>query len=429
MLLCGLLTASTASCGFTNILQTKLDVSTTQTEKPNEETSERLFGSYDSIISIYETMVARRYDEKISLMSEYRFACAEEELWLEVIFDTVVRVEKEGNSKCCNRSFGYVIKDLNGDGTDELVLLRADGELIALFTMQGESPVLLDYTRSGEIEWIDEQGRYCVESLRTIPNDATYWTMGAYRIGTNGELKLEIEIASCANGDPLTNICYLYQDGEYQRINRREYEKKRDEIWYKEYLWYSETRKNLGEDIVLLFEYENVELIELHDFYRLYKDQKTGLTLYDVIDKNGMVWYSGTLTDEWHVEKIYAGNCVIFSYKDDVDMETLLIFKGNYEVLRVHSVIARSGGYVAYLTPEGKGGGYGCVRIMELYYAPANRIWGYDLDFFPYRNPVISARFIEDQQLEIVYLSSDGVTEKTALLRYPGDWQIGGGGK
>lgn len=429
MLLCGLLTASTASCEFMNIPQSKHTTQEDlQTEEPKKEIKAGMFDSYNSIISVYETIVERRYAQKEKLMSEYHFASIEEELWFGVIFDTVVRVENEGYQKCCNRSFGYARKDLNGDGTDELVLLRGDGELIALFTMQGESPVLLDYTRSGEVEWIDEQGRYCAEYDRSIPNDGNYRAMGVYRIGSNGNMELEIEFGK--DGDIWLDggVCYSYQNGEHQRISTIEYQRLSRNFAYKERFWYHETRKNIGADIVLLGAYEGAELIESHDFYRLYKDQKTGLTLYDVIDKNGMVWYSGALTDEWRVEKIHAGDCVIFSYKDDVDMETLLIFKGNYEVHRVYSVIARSGGCVAYLTPEGKGGGYGSVAIMELYYAPANKKWSYDLDFFPYRSPVISARFIEDQQLEIVYYSSDGVTEKTAILQYPGDNEVGNDG-
>ena len=40
--------------------------------------------------------------------------------------------------------FGYAIKDINGDGSVELILLRSDGTIVAVFTMHDQKPVLLD---------------------------------------------------------------------------------------------------------------------------------------------------------------------------------------------------------------------------------------------------------------------------------------------
>ena len=55
-------------------------------------------------------------------------------------------------------SFGYILQDLNGDGTAEMIWLRQDRTLLALFTIQNDAPVLVDAFWPKHDGYITEQG-------------------------------------------------------------------------------------------------------------------------------------------------------------------------------------------------------------------------------------------------------------------------------
>ena len=54
---------------------------------------------------------------------------------------------------------GYAIKDLNGDGVDELVLLNSDYTIVAIFSMVGGKPVMFGNYNESNYAWIDGDGR------------------------------------------------------------------------------------------------------------------------------------------------------------------------------------------------------------------------------------------------------------------------------
>ena len=55
-------------------------------------------------------------------------------------------------------SFGYILQDLDGDGTTEMVWLRQDRALLALFTVRNGAPVLVDAFWPKHDGYITEQG-------------------------------------------------------------------------------------------------------------------------------------------------------------------------------------------------------------------------------------------------------------------------------
>lgn len=55
-------------------------------------------------------------------------------------------------------SFGYILQDLDGDGSAEMVWLRQDRTLLALFTIQNDAPVLVDAFWPKHDGYITEQG-------------------------------------------------------------------------------------------------------------------------------------------------------------------------------------------------------------------------------------------------------------------------------
>jgi len=61
---------------------------------------------------------------------------------------------------------GYAQKDINGDGVDELILMNANYEISAVFTMKENVPVMV-YNSCGRSTFIDENGRICVTNYFT----------------------------------------------------------------------------------------------------------------------------------------------------------------------------------------------------------------------------------------------------------------------
>ena len=106
-----------------------------------------------------------------------------------------------------DNAYGYAKKDLNRDGTDELILLNDSYDIIALFTMKNDKPVLLKEARGA---LIDEYG-YIRRSIGTggiVSRDGEIYT---YRIN-NSELECVIGVGYKVN-------VYLQKEGWYRIEN------------------------------------------------------------------------------------------------------------------------------------------------------------------------------------------------------------------
>ena len=138
---------------------------------PEENTSPAAdFSSYDAILSSFKTMVEAYPD----------FTKGN---WVRGDFDTLFSYENDsdyytfnslfsagasfmptstryGNefAKDGEKDYGYSIKDLDGDGTDELILLTAKYDIIAIFTQKDGCPHLLDSYYNQRYAYIDEAG-------------------------------------------------------------------------------------------------------------------------------------------------------------------------------------------------------------------------------------------------------------------------------
>ncbi len=130
-------------------------VEETVTQEPSDsELIPADFASYESIIRMYRKMVEVN---PMSLTPEgennpeidqlFSFPHEQARKWYEdlenSIFFFYYRKPGPYSETEDYTSFGYVRKDLNGDGTEELVLLTDDGNLVALFTLCRGKPVLL----------------------------------------------------------------------------------------------------------------------------------------------------------------------------------------------------------------------------------------------------------------------------------------------
>ena len=155
----------------------------------------KYFSSYESILDLYRVGI-----ENFDIINDItKGAEFENEL-----FGTEPSKEKEWFSKIMSSSFllypgrkkddsfsskykascGYVIKDLNNDGVDELILVNNDYySVIAIFSMANGKPVLLGNYWHRHTCWIDEKGRLHV----TGSGGADYTSHSIYSISAGGE--------------------------------------------------------------------------------------------------------------------------------------------------------------------------------------------------------------------------------------------------
>ena len=119
---------------------------------------------------------------------------------------------------------GYAIKDLNGDGIEELILLTEDYIVLAIFSMVDGEPILLgDYIPRGSC-WIDSDGLLHLNGS----GGADYTTNAVYQIADGGaELVLIIEFGTDGVewvGDVAVTNYYKIINGERVESSEAEYE-------------------------------------------------------------------------------------------------------------------------------------------------------------------------------------------------------------
>lgn len=114
-------------------------------------------------------------------------------------FDTVI---PNGQNAYC-----YALDDLNGDGTDELVLMLETYEPIAIFTQKDGRPTLLDHYSPGRAVRIDGQGRI-IEDRETggdLGRDSEFYVFEI----TDGALNCTLGLGAAVN-------IYLEFEGWYK---------------------------------------------------------------------------------------------------------------------------------------------------------------------------------------------------------------------
>lgn len=119
-------------------------------------------------------------------------------------------------------AYCYVQKDLNGDGTDELLLLLDSYKLLALFTVKDQRPVLLDtYNGNREIR-IDGEGRIMEERMTggDFGRDREFYV---YEI-EDGALHASVAIGAAMNIYLEYEDWYMLKDGVRTPIDQSEWE-------------------------------------------------------------------------------------------------------------------------------------------------------------------------------------------------------------
>ena len=191
------------------------------------------FASYEGIIQLYRNAIhdfARpNYgEEKESILAKnLGITDPTEKEWLRAISGSGFLFydgRGEGGAPHHKLTCGYAIKDLNGDGIEELVLLNDDYKISVIFSMVDGKPILLDsYIPRGSC-WIDGDGLLHVNGS----GGADVCSNTVYRIADGGgSLEMIIEYGLNGHGwigDVAVTKYYKLVNGEEVAITEEEYE-------------------------------------------------------------------------------------------------------------------------------------------------------------------------------------------------------------
>lgn len=196
----------------------------TTSEIPSENAAQE---DYSTILNMYRSIIEilPNYVDSKEAMDD---ACTdlgidskEEKELFEKIFWSAFDFQKAPLYKL---SYGYAIKDLNGDGVDELVLLHQDYMIIAVFSFADQKPVLLGNYLSRGSCWIDGHGWLHENGS----SGADHSTNAVYRISDGGsELELIVEFGTNGHewiGDMAHTNYYQLVNGEKAEITETEYQ-------------------------------------------------------------------------------------------------------------------------------------------------------------------------------------------------------------
>lgn len=137
-------------------------------------------------------------------------------------------------------AYGYALKDLNGDGSDELILLLKDYTALAVYSTADGKPKLVDrYCDVHDCYAIDESGLFYIYGF----DGADDWSYGIYQLSHKGsKLYLKEEYGKSTDNLKRVEDPYYYKviDGKSKReiISKTEFEE-----FYKKYPAFNDSEK------------------------------------------------------------------------------------------------------------------------------------------------------------------------------------------
>ena len=177
-----------------------------------EETDD--FSTYSSIVSTYRKIVTvcPRY-ETYNVDEHFTFPSPDARALYELVFYSTLSLYPrtlDGLNGNCYERFGYTLKDLNSDNIDELILRLDDYQIIAIFTIVNDTPVLIDHYWNRKDCWIDPNGYLHVRGS----NGASQSFIQIYRIDDKtGELLLMEEYGTDGYDEVSGQTLYYILDG------------------------------------------------------------------------------------------------------------------------------------------------------------------------------------------------------------------------
>lgn len=186
--------------------------------------------SYEGILELYRTAVSCMedytrtdyisgvYDEKLTFNDDEAY-----EIFNRLIIACRMHRRRFTYSSTeympnADNAYGYILKDIGGDGKDELILLSDTYAIIAIFTMQKGSPALIFDSHYGGVS-IGSGG----EILVNIYYGAYHMEYRSYKINAKNELE-PIDVAGHDHYPAQkADVFYILKDGRISFVTEEEY--------------------------------------------------------------------------------------------------------------------------------------------------------------------------------------------------------------
>ncbi len=207
--------------------------------EPEETGLEKIpidFSSYDAVLASFRSMVGvlpdytreawlnGRIDSRFDFPDDTAFA------WYNQIFRMAYLYRPtDGDFPQTvfgangQQAYGYALHDLNGDGSEELILMTEAYEIIAVFAMQDGKPVLLDDSSRKAECMITEDGELVMDFY---DSRGTYYEYAIYAVADGGRLEQKVWLGRLFSNDYSNTVAPLFyslENGEKVCISYDEY--------------------------------------------------------------------------------------------------------------------------------------------------------------------------------------------------------------
>ncbi len=238
-LLCCVILILSASCRV--IEEPSPEPPSLETDAPKEEIPP-IFdaGVYNGVLDLYARMLTICHDYGVkfftvqSIVERTQFAS----LWEKQIFEKMMPgistryrsyLNDGDHGGEARNHFGYAIKDFNGDGIDELVLLTDGGIVFGMFSVSEGKPRLLWTYGDSDRCWFDEDGLFYTIKFADDAISTDYYRI--QKITDEGKLAFVLEIGDAHrrkvrlvdNNVQILYTRYRYVDGKRIIISESEY--------------------------------------------------------------------------------------------------------------------------------------------------------------------------------------------------------------
>ncbi len=225
-------------------------------ESLDGECSPADFTSYDSIVHMYGKVVETIPDVfatpgwDYSLVFDRLFSFSDKQTreTYTRMCNAILELYPGGNVNL-NTFFGYAIKDINGDGVDELCLLTKEFTMVAIFTKHNGKPIFLEDFGNRKRGYVNENRQIIIVGS----SGADVSSQEVYRIDTaTGRLVFEEAIGLDGHTEELQAI-YYHQIGDKRTyISEVEYNALQNQAPYRG-IGAEKSRELLGVDYTPLF--------------------------------------------------------------------------------------------------------------------------------------------------------------------------------
>ncbi len=220
--------SSNKNSGSTDVNDDSTNDSSIAPDASDDSITNTTNANYDSVLEVYRLIV-----EKFPIVNQNPRAVAAElgiqdeaEIEAFVNLYSSIHLFYPGDSVSPHHKLGcgYSVKDLNGDGVDELVLMNKDYYIMAIFSFANEKPRLLGYYWDRNSCWIDGDGLLHENGS----SGADRSTNAVYKIADGGK-ELELIVEYGTNGhewiaDVAYTKYYKLANGEKKTITEAEYQ-------------------------------------------------------------------------------------------------------------------------------------------------------------------------------------------------------------